>query len=124
MGWFSRLFGKEEKAAQQAAIAQKVKQPDKDSVVNTRTAQTQDIPLERLGPDGKYDQSGLAKRVAVAFDQDPELDDIETVYVAQLSSQVVLKGKAPSQAIVDKLAAVAGRVKGATEVDTSGLTVG
>ncbi|MFE4106239.1 hypothetical protein [Almyronema epifaneia] len=123
MGWFSRLFGKEEKAAQPAAVAQKVKQPAGDSVVNTRTAKQPEIPLERLGPDGKYDQSGLAKRVAVAFDQDPELDDIETVYVAQLSSQVVLKGKAPNQAAIDKMVAVASRVKGANDVDASQLTV-
>jgi len=31
-----------------------------------------------MGLSGEYDQSGLAKRVALAFD-DPQLDDIDTL---------------------------------------------
>jgi len=42
------------------------------------------------------DQSGLAKRVALAFDEDPQLDDIDTL-CTQTGSVVVLKGRAPSQ---------------------------
>ena len=52
---------------------------------------------------GQYDQSGLAKRVAAAFDEDQQLDDLDTVYIAQTSSTVVLKGKPPSQDFLDKM---------------------
>ena len=83
-----------------------------------------DIPLCKIGLTGEFDESGLAKRVALAFDEDPQLDDVETLWVAQLSSKVVLKGKVPSQAILDKMVAVAKDVDGATAVDTSQVDVG
>lgn len=83
-----------------------------------------DIPLCKIGLTGEFDESGLAKRVALAFDEDSQLDDVETLWVAQLSSKVVLKGKVPSQAILDKMVAVAKDVDGATAVDTSQVDVG
>jgi osmotically-inducible protein OsmY len=73
---------------------------------------------------GQYDQSGLAKRVAAAFDEDQQLDDLDTVYIAQTSSTVVLKGKAPSQDFLDKMVSVAKGVDGATEVNTEQANVG
>jgi osmotically-inducible protein OsmY len=83
-----------------------------------------DIPLCKIGLTGEFDESGLAKRVTLAFDEDSQLDDVETLWVAQLSSKVVLKGKVPSQAILDKMVAVAKGVDGATAVDTSQVEVG
>ncbi|MEM7795613.1 MAG: phospholipid-binding protein [Cyanobacteria bacterium P01_C01_bin.118] len=83
-----------------------------------------DIPLCKIGLTGEFDESGLAKRVALAFDEDSQLDDVETLWVAQLSSKVVLKGKVPSQAILDKMVAVAKDIDGATAVDTSQVEVG
>ncbi|ESA35134.1 phospholipid-binding protein [Leptolyngbya sp. Heron Island J] len=83
-----------------------------------------EIPLCKIGLTGEFDESGLAKRVTLAFDEDSQLDDIETLWVAQLSSKVVLKGKVPSQAILDKMVAVAKGVEGATAVDTSQVEVG
>ncbi|PMB16454.1 phospholipid-binding protein, partial [Fischerella thermalis CCMEE 5319] len=64
------------------------------------------------------------KRVALAFDQDPQLDDIDTLWVAQTGSTVVLKGKVPSQDILNKMVSVARSVNGATAVDTSQVTIG
>ncbi|MEM7065169.1 MAG: phospholipid-binding protein [Cyanobacteria bacterium P01_B01_bin.77] len=83
-----------------------------------------DIPLCKIGLTGEFDESGLAKRVTLAFDEDSQLDDVETLWVAQLSSKVVLKGKVPSQAILDKMVAVAKDVEGATAVDTSQVEIG
>ena len=83
-----------------------------------------EIPLCKIGLTGEFDESGLAKRVTLAFDEDSQLDDVETLWVAQLSSKVVLKGKVPSQAILDKMVAVARDVEGATAVDTSQVEVG
>jgi osmotically-inducible protein OsmY len=77
-----------------------------------------------MGLNGEYDQSGLAKRVAQAFDANPDVADIETVYVAQHGTTVVLKGTVPSQEIVTRLVTIAKGVKGATGVETNQVTVG
>lgn len=113
MGWLKRLFGLEKPQRAQ---------------VNPSPAQApaaaESIPPERVGLNGEYDQSGLAKRVALAFDEDPNLDDIDTVYVAQTGSTVVLKGKAPSQQILNKMVSVAKSVNGASGVETDQVTIG
>ena len=114
MGWFKRLFGLEKPEAPAEPMAQVVQQ----------AAQAQSIAPAKVGPEGTFDESGLAKRVALAFDGDPEVADIETVYVAQLSSTVVLKGQVPSQEILDKLVAIASAEEGATNVQTDQVTVG
>ena len=114
MGWFKRLFGLEKPQAPAEPMAQVVQQ----------AAQAQSIAPAEVGPDGNFDESGLAKRVALAFDGDSEVADIETVYVAQLSGAVVLKGQVPSQEILDKLVAIASAEEGATSVQTDQVTVG
>lgn len=115
MGWLQRLFGME--------------QPPEGAQVNPEPApaeqtESEAIPPERLGFNGEYDQSGLAKRVALAFDQDSRFDDLDRLWVAQLGSTVVLKGEAPSQEILDQLVEVAREVTGATDVQTNEVTVG
>ena len=113
MGWLQRLFGMEK--------------PD-DAQVNPESVAVddsgEDIPLERVGLNGEYDQSGLAKRVALAFDEDSQFDDIDSLYVAQTGSTVVLKGQVPSQEILDEMVAIASSVSGATDVNTDEVTVG
>lgn len=114
MGWLSRLFpGSKKPEASASAPAAAAPAPADTS-----------IPPAKVGLNGEFDESGLAKRVALAFDEDPDLDDIDTLWVAQLSSKVVLKGKVPSQQALDKMVSVAMGVDGATEVDTSAVTVG
>ena len=105
MGWLQRLFGLEQSESAQV-------NPNEDT--NTQTT-----PPERIGLNGEYDQSGLAKRVALAFDQDPDLDDIDTLWVAQTGSTVVLKGQVPTQDILNQLIAVAHTVDGTTDVNTT-----
>ncbi len=113
MGWLKRLFGLEK--PQSAPPATQAAQP---------SSTQESIPPERVGLNGEYDQSGLAKRVALAFDEDPQLDDIDTLWVAQTGGTVVLKGKVPSQDILNKMVSVARGVSGATGVDTDQVTVG
>lgn len=118
MGWLKRLFGLEK--PQNAEV-----NPTPQSVpqaASTSTA-TQSIPPERLGLNGEYDQSGLAKRVALAFDQDSQIDDIDSLWVAQTGTTVVLKGKVPNQEILNKIISVAQTVNGATSVDSNQVTV-
>ncbi|MFB2837703.1 BON domain-containing protein [Floridanema evergladense] len=107
MGWLQRLFGMEKPADAQ-----------------TNPAPTEgNIDPERVGLNGEYDESGLAKRVALAFDEDPSLGDIETLWVAQTGGTVVLKGKVPSQNILNKAVSIAGGISGATSVDTDQVEV-
>ncbi|MCY7273751.1 MAG: BON domain-containing protein, partial [Phormidesmis sp. CAN_BIN44] len=84
----------------------------------------EEITVELVGLNGEYDQRGLAKRVALAFDQDSEVADVDHVYVAQTGSTVVLKGKAPSQAILNKLITIANNVNGASAVDADQVEIG
>jgi osmotically-inducible protein OsmY len=115
MGWLQRLFGKDE--AEKAKKVSSTPKAAKATTTNTTTSTV--IPPERVGLDGTYDESGLAKRVALAFDRDNALDDIETLWVAQSGSTVVLKGTVPSQQVLDRMAKVAREVEGATSVDLS-----
>jgi osmotically-inducible protein OsmY len=122
MSWLKRLFGLEKPDA--AATSAPAGVPASAAAQDPAAPAQEQIPPAKVGLNGEFDESGLAKRVALAFDNDPAIDDIDTVYVAQLSSKVVLKGKAPDQAILDKMVSVASGVNGATEVDTSQVTVG
>ncbi|MEH2144792.1 phospholipid-binding protein [Nostoc sp. UHCC 0926] len=122
MGWLQRLFGMEK--PQNAEVNPTPQSIAADSSTSVASTDTQSIPPERLGLSGEYDQSGLAKRVALAFDQDPQLDDVDTLWVAQTGSTVVLKGKVPSQEILNKMISVANSVNGATDVDTNQATIG
>ena len=102
MGWLSRMFGKGDDSPQEVPAE----------------LQGKEIPAERVGLNGEYDQSGLAKRVAQAFDETPGFDDIDTIWVAQTGGTVVLKGKAPAD-VLPKMSAIARGVNGTTDVDYS-----
>lgn len=125
MGWLQRLFGLEKPHQEEAAVPQSTSQsaPAQAPTASSATT-TQTIPAERVGLNGEYDQSGLAKRVALAFDQNPEVADIDSVYVAQLGGTVVLKGKVSSQEVLNKLVNIARGVKGASGVETNQVTIG
>ncbi|MEL6488952.1 MAG: phospholipid-binding protein [Cyanobacteria bacterium J06634_6] len=115
MGFFKRIFGKDKPAKASKSVSRATKVKDDSG---------NDVPDYKVGVDGKFDQSGLAKRVALAFDEDDQLDDIDTLWVAQTSATVVLKGKVPSQAILDKMVTVAKGTDGTDAVDTSQVEVG
>lgn len=117
MGWLQRIFGMEKPQNAQVNPTSQVQQ------AATSTA-TQSIPPERLGLNGEYDQSGLAKRVALAFDQDAQLKNVDSLWVAQTAGTIVLKGKVPSQEILNKMMSVARNVHGTTSVDTTQVTIG
>ncbi|MGB3691458.1 MAG: phospholipid-binding protein [Spirulinaceae cyanobacterium] len=120
MGWLKRIFGKEKKSSPAKTKSQS---SASFSAPASSSKSSSSIPPEKVGLDGEFDESGLAKRVALAFDEDAQLDDVETLWVAQLGSQVVLKGTAPSQDILDKMVSVAKKVDGADSVSTEQVTV-
>ncbi|HEY9601686.1 MAG TPA: BON domain-containing protein [Allocoleopsis sp.] len=118
MGWLKRLFGLEKPDDAQ------VNPPAQEAPQATGGSGTETIAPERVGLNGEYDQSGLAKRVALAFDQESDLADEERLWVAQTGGTVVLKGEVSDQATLDKMVSVARGVSGATDVDTSQVQVG
>ena len=79
-------------------------------------------PPEQMGLEGEFDQLGLAKRVAVAFEQAP-IDEIETLHIAQSGSTILLKGSVASQYILNQLKDVAAKVDGTKVVDTTQVKI-
>ncbi len=132
MGFLRRIFGSDKPKGASTKVSSG-RRPTR-STTPTKSAPTvtassnkspeESIPDYRVGLTGEYDESGLAKRVALAFDEDSQLDDIDTLWVAQLSGTVVLKGKVPSQDILDKMVRVARGVDGADAVDTKQVEIG
>jgi osmotically-inducible protein OsmY len=121
MGWLKRLFGMEKPPEAQVNPTAAAPQAASASAPDATAAES--IAPERVGLNGEYDQSGLAKRVALAFDEDTALADEERLWVAQTSGTVVLKGEVSDQATLDKMVSIAKGVSGATNVDTSQVTV-
>ncbi|BAY10811.1 BON domain-containing protein [Calothrix sp. NIES-2098] len=115
MGWLQRLFGMEKPEDAQV-------NPEPSLVAEDSGEES--IAPERMGLNGEYDQSGLAKRVALAFDEDSSFDNIDSLWVAQTGSTVVLKGSVPDRETLDQLVAIASEVTGATDVQTDQVTVG
>ena len=123
MGWLQRIFGGDKGEAPAEAQASSAEAAPSVEVASTEDSAPSEVPAERMGLNGEYDQSGLAKRVAAAFDQDSSVADIETVWVAQTSGTVVLKGEVPSQEQLNRLIEIANEQNGATAVDTDQVTV-
>jgi osmotically-inducible protein OsmY len=105
MGFLQRMFGQEKPAEAPAA------------------ATDESIAPERLGLNGEYDESGLAKRVALAFDESSELGDEDNLWVAQTGGTVVLKGTVSSQDALNSMIELANTVNGAMAVDSTQVTV-
>ena len=117
MGWLDRLFGRPDPAAKPATPQAAPAQP----AAGQSTA-TAPIPPERIGLNGEYDQSGLAKRVAKAFD-DAGFDDDSRVWIAQRGTVVVLKGKAESREVLERMITVARGISGATGIESDQVEV-
>jgi osmotically-inducible protein OsmY len=114
MGFFKKMFGME-----------KPENAEVNPVATATDPETGgEVAAERMGVNGEYDQSGLAKRVALAFDEDASVTDVETLWVAQTGGSVVLKGSVPSQEVLDRMMELASGVSGTTEVNTDQVTVG
>lgn len=105
MGFLGKLFGKQEEEKAKAAPKVEVK----------AVAAEKSIPPEKVGLDGNFDESGLAKRVAKAFD-DAGLSDNVGLWVAQLGNTVVLKYNPDAQAVLEQAKKIAMTVEGAGSV--------
>ncbi|NJN92481.1 MAG: phospholipid-binding protein [Leptolyngbyaceae cyanobacterium SL_5_14] len=81
------------------------------------------IPPERVGLNGEYDHSGLAKRVTLAFRQSFDLAEVESLRVIQRGAVVVLLGKLPSLPLLTQMVNVALATSGAVDVEINGVSV-
>jgi osmotically-inducible protein OsmY len=107
MGFLGKLFGKKEEEKAKATPR-----------VDVKAAATQaKIDPAKVGLDGKFDESGLAKRVAKALD-DAGISDSVGLWVAQTGSTVVLKYNPDAEGVLDQAKKVAQGVDGATAVKT------
>lgn len=107
MGFLSKLFGKKEEEKAKSSPRVNVKQ----------AASTAKIDDAKVGIDGQFDESGLAKRVALAFDE-AGLSDSVGLWVAQTGSTVVLKYNPDAEDVLDQAKKIAMTVDGATNVKT------
>lgn len=94
--------------------------PESFSPENSLSTKT--VPRQ-TGSERNYTSSALAQRVVLTFGKNPKVAGLDTIWVAQSKSTVVLKGQVPSQDMLDKLVAIAGKVRGVTAVDSTQLTV-
>jgi osmotically-inducible protein OsmY len=114
MGFFKKMFGMEKPENAEVNPVAAATDPETGA----------EIAAERMGVNGEYDQSGLAKRVSLAFDEDASVTDVDTLWVAQTGSSVVLKGSVPSQEVLDRMVEIASGVSGTTNVAIDQVTVG
>lgn len=82
------------------------------------------IPPERMGLNGEYDHSGLAKRVKLVFSKKFSPIELENLDVTQRGRVVVLIGQVSSQKILNHLIHLAMQVDGASLVETGGVVIG
>ncbi len=106
MGFLGKLFGKKEE--QKAASG---------NVDVAASAAENSIPPEKVGLDGSFDESGLAKRVAKALD-DAGISDSVGLWVAQTGNTVVLKYNPDAESVLAQAEQVAQGVDGAGAVNT------
>ena len=107
MGFLGKLFGRKEE--------EKAKKSGKVAV--SKAASNNNISPEKVGLDGKFDESGLAKRVALALDE-ANISDNVGLWVAQTGSTVILKYNPDAESILSKAEQVAKGVDGADAVQT------
>ncbi|WP_017300795.1 hypothetical protein [Nodosilinea nodulosa] len=105
MGFLGKLFGKKEEDKAKSAPKVNVKQ----------AASAAQIDPAKVGLDGQFDESGLAKRVALAFDE-ANISDNVGLWVAQTGSTVVLKYNPDAAGVLEQAKKIAMTVDGATNV--------
>ena len=89
----------------------------------TEAIQASVIPTERIGLDGEFSLNGIAERVAKAFQQDPVLRDISTVYVAQEDDTIILTGKVFNSNLLKRMENLAMEVNGVRKVYSSQVAI-
>jgi hypothetical protein len=80
------------------------------------------IPPERVGLHGEYDHHGLAKRVALAFSEQFEPNELADLRITQRGTVVVLVGNCANEWLMTRLVNAAFSVEGAADVEINGVS--
>jgi hypothetical protein len=80
------------------------------------------IPPERIGLQGEYDHSGLAKRVLLVFRQQFGAEAVANLEVSQRGRVVILEGYLDNRHLLHSLAKTALRVEGAAFIEYAAIT--
>lgn len=79
------------------------------------------IPPERVGLNGEYDHSGLAKRVLQALKTRFAAKDLQGLRVMQRGKVVILLGSVASMELLKQCVSIAQRIEGAIDVEINGI---
>lgn len=81
------------------------------------------IPPERVGLQGEYDHSGLAKRVARLLNEQFSPAEVAHLRISQRGTVVVIVGKIASPRLLSRVVSVALEVRGAADVEVNGVSM-
>lgn len=81
------------------------------------------IPPERVGLNGEYDHSGLAKRVLQALQNRFSAQDLQQLRVMQRGKVVVFVGGVASLEVLGEVVSIARQIEGAIDVETNGVRI-
>lgn len=132
MSWLQRIFSMMTHHSVKPEQMQQVQILGTTSGLNYEHQQTQNhtshvhdpsLPPEYIGIKGEYDLTGLAKRVALALDADPEVSWIKTLCIIQHGARISFLGKVASAESLNKVIALANQVEGTREVDVSQVVI-
>lgn len=131
MSWFEKLFGQQSEVSDKRESAQttvELMSPGLNAPYDQPLREKAGMhepppPPEYMGVEGEYDVQGLIKRVALAFDQDPDIGDIPTLHIAQHGSTLILTGSLPDKATMQHITEVVCKVDGSKAIDTSQLKI-
>ncbi|MBF2002193.1 MAG: phospholipid-binding protein [Synechococcales cyanobacterium C42_A2020_086] len=132
MSWSQRIFSMMAHHSVKSEQIQHAQTLSTTSGLNNERQQTQNytlhahdpsLPLEYVGVKGEYDLTGLAKRVALALDADPDVSWIKTLCIIQHGARISFLGKVASAESLNKVIALANQVEGTREVDVSQVVI-
>ena len=81
------------------------------------------IPSERVGLYGEFNLNGIAQRVAKVYEEDAQLKDVSTVYVAQEDDAIVLRGSISDASLLRRMENIAMEVEGVKKVYSSQVAI-
>ena len=81
-------------------------------------------PPECMGVEGEYDPCGLAKRVALALDHDPIVDDLKTLEIIQIGQAIAFRGSVAESSTLSRIIELARAVDGTHAVDVNQVVIG
>ncbi|MGL5835352.1 MAG: response regulator [Waterburya sp.] len=81
------------------------------------------LPRERVGLYGEFSLNGIAERVAKAYEQDAQLKNVSSVYVAQKDDAIILFGTVSDTALLRRMENIAKAVEGVKQVDSNQVAI-